>query len=93
MSLKTIVADFRKQLRVYRAAAAHPRTPRLAKWCLVAAIAYALMPFDLIPDFIPVVGHLDDLLVIPALVALALWMIPADVLAECRQSSDRSLHT
>jgi uncharacterized membrane protein YkvA (DUF1232 family) len=93
MSLKTIAADFRKQLRVYRAAAAHPRTPRLAKWCLVAALAYALMPFDLIPDFIPVVGHLDDLLIIPALVALALWMIPADVLAECRQSPDRALHT
>jgi uncharacterized membrane protein YkvA (DUF1232 family) len=84
--LRKIAVTFRQEVRVYRAVAAHPRTPRLAKWCLVAAIAYAALPFDLIPDFIPVVGHIDDLIVIPALIAAALWLVPGDVKAECRQS-------
>jgi uncharacterized membrane protein YkvA (DUF1232 family) len=74
---------FKAELQVYRNVAAHPRTPRLAKWCLGAAIAYALLPFDLIPDFIPIIGHVDDLIVIPALVAIAIRLIPPDVLTEC----------
>lgn len=58
----------------------------MAKWLLWLAIAYLLLPFDLIPDFIPVLGQLDDVLIVPGLVYLALMMIPSDIIDECRQS-------
>jgi len=57
----------------------------LAKVLLGMAIGYLLLPFDLIPDFIPVIGQLDDLLIVPGLIYLALKMIPDEVMAECRR--------
>lgn len=74
----------RSELDVYRLVLRHPRTPRLSKVLLAGAIGYAALPFDLIPDFLPVVGHVDDLVVIPALVALAVWLLPEGLLRECR---------
>jgi uncharacterized membrane protein YkvA (DUF1232 family) len=62
----------------------HPRTPKIAKILIGAAVAYAISPIDLIPDFVPVVGHLDDVVIVPLLVYTALKFIPADVVAECR---------
>jgi uncharacterized membrane protein YkvA (DUF1232 family) len=59
-------------------------TPWYAKGILLAVVAYALSPIDLIPDFIPVLGYLDDLIIVPAGVRLALRLVPSDVLAECR---------
>lgn len=44
------------------------------------------MPFDLIPDFIPVIGYLDDLVIVPGLIALGIWLVPSDVVTECRAS-------
>jgi uncharacterized membrane protein YkvA (DUF1232 family) len=61
-----------------------PRTPWYAKAFAALVVAYALSPIDLIPDFIPVLGQLDDLLLIPLGVALAVRMIPREVLADCR---------
>jgi len=49
------------------------------------AIGYLLLPFELVPDFIPVIGQLDDLLIVPGLIYLALKMIPDEVMAECRR--------
>jgi uncharacterized membrane protein YkvA (DUF1232 family) len=60
------------------------RTPWYAKALAIAVLAYALSPIDLIPDFIPVLGYLDDLIIVPAGLALVLRLVPAEVLADCR---------
>jgi uncharacterized membrane protein YkvA (DUF1232 family) len=82
--LKAIARDFKRELAVYRLVLADARTPRLAKIILGAAVGYLLVPFDLIPDFIPVLGQLDDLLIVPGLVVIALRLIPAEIVEECR---------
>lgn len=63
------------------------RVPWYAKVIIVATIGYALSPIDLIPDFIPILGQLDDLVIVPAGVFLALKMIPEDVLNEYREKA------
>ena len=62
----------------------HPATPWYAKVLAAAVVAYAVSPFDLIPDPIPVIGYLDDLIIVPLGVLALRRMIPAGVLAECR---------
>jgi uncharacterized membrane protein YkvA (DUF1232 family) len=69
-------------------AARHPRTPRGAKLLALAVAAYALSPIDLIPDFIPVLGYLDDLLIVPLGILLVTRMMPTDLLAECRAAAE-----
>ena len=61
-----------------------PRTPWYAKIVVALVVGYALSPIDLIPDFVPVLGYLDDLLLLPLGILLALRLIPAEVMAECR---------
>jgi uncharacterized membrane protein YkvA (DUF1232 family) len=65
-------------------AARDPRTPWYAKLLVAGIVAYAFSPIDLIPDFVPVLGYLDDLILIPAGIALAIRLVPASVLADCR---------
>ena len=84
-SLREIVRRLKTEFAVYRLALKHPQTPWLAKMLLGLAVGYVLLPFDLIPDFIPVIGHLDDLIIVPGLVYLALKLIPDEVMAECRR--------
>ena len=62
----------------------HPRTPWYAKLLGACVIAYALSPIDLIPDPIPLVGHLDDLVLVPLGIIVVRWLIPSDVIVECR---------
>ena len=66
----------------------HPGTPWLAKALGVFVVAYALSPIDLVPDFIPVLGYLDDVLLLPALIWLAIRLLPPEVLAECRAQAE-----
>lgn len=66
----------------------HPGTPWTAKALAVVVVAYALSPIDLVPDFIPVLGYLDDVLVLPGLIWLAVRLLPPQVLAECRAQAD-----
>jgi len=65
-------------------AARDPRTPWYAKLLVAGIVAYAFSPIDLIPDFVPVLGYLDDLILIPLGIALAIKLVPPTVLAECR---------
>ena len=62
----------------------HRRTPWYAKVLAALVIGYALSPIDFIPDFIPVIGYLDDLIIVPAGIILLIKIIPRDVLEECR---------
>ena len=65
-------------------AARHPQTPWYAKLLVAGIVAYAFSPIDLIPDFVPILGYVDDLILIPLGVALALRLIPPAVMTECR---------
>jgi uncharacterized membrane protein YkvA (DUF1232 family) len=65
-------------------AARHPETPWYAKLFVAGIVAYALSPIDLIPDFVPVLGYLDDLVLIPIGIAIAVKLVPSAVLWECR---------
>jgi len=88
--LRTIARDLKLRLAYYRAVYRDPRTPRLAKALLWAALGYLMLPFDLIPDFMPVIGHLDDLVIVPGLIYLAVRLVPREVLQECAQEYSRS---
>lgn len=62
----------------------HPKVPWFAKAFTVLIIGYALSPIDFIPDFIPILGYLDDLILIPIGISIALKMIPKEIMEECR---------
>ncbi|EED66348.1 YkvA family protein [Comamonas testosteroni] len=66
----------------------HPATPWFAKALGLFVVAYALSPIDLIPDFIPVLGFVDDALLLPGLIWLTVKLLPASVLTECRVQAD-----
>lgn len=68
-------------------AARDPRTPWFAKAIALLTVAYALSPIDLIPDFVPVLGYVDDLFIVPAGIALAIRLIPAEVLEDARATA------
>ena len=72
-------------------AARDPRTPWYAKLFVASVVAYALSPIDLIPDFLPILGYLDDLILVPLGIALAIGLIPGPVLDECRIKAQESL--
>ncbi|MEO6463013.1 MAG: YkvA family protein [Candidatus Eisenbacteria bacterium] len=80
--------DLRKELHALYLAAKDPRVPWYAKALAAFVVAYALSPIDLIPDFIPVIGLLDDLVVVPLGIVAARRMIPAPILTELRARAD-----
>jgi uncharacterized membrane protein YkvA (DUF1232 family) len=82
--LKQIAHKLKAEFEFYRRLQQHPQTPLLAKALLWLAIGYLLMPFDLIPDFLPVIGQLDDLVIIPLLLYAALKLTPQYVITECK---------
>ena len=82
--LKAVGNSLRRELKVYRLVLKDKRTPTISKIALGLAVGYALLPFDLIPDWIPVIGHLDDLIIVPLLVMIGLKFVPKEVIAEYR---------
>lgn len=88
MSLKDRAKQLKTDIPAVFLALKRKETPWPAKALAALTIGYALSPIDLIPDFIPVLGYLDDLIILPALVALTVRLIPAEVMDECRAQAE-----
>ncbi len=98
--MSTLFSRLRKRARALKAetyalylAYRDPRVPWYAKALGAVVVAYAFSPLDLIPDFIPVLGYLDDLILVPLGIALVLKMIPPEVMAECRERAAEMMQT
>jgi uncharacterized membrane protein YkvA (DUF1232 family) len=91
---RVVAPQAKRRIRVYLLALwklfRHPETPRAARWIAIAVIAYAVSPIDLIPDFIPVLGQLDDLILIPLGIALAVRLTPKPLWEALLQEAERS---
>jgi uncharacterized membrane protein YkvA (DUF1232 family) len=83
-NLKKIAGQLKSEFAFYRRLQQHAQTPKLAKALLWLAIGYLLLPFDLIPDFLPIIGQLDELVIIPLLLYFALKLTPQDIIAACK---------
>ena len=86
-SVKAWAKTLKRDVIALWIAARDPRTPWVSKLAAGAVAAYALSPIDLIPDFIPVLGYLDDLLIVPLGVLLVVKLIPPDLMAEYRAAA------
>lgn len=95
-----ILERLQQQARHYKAevyalylAARDKRTPWFAKLLVAGIVAYAFSPVDLIPDFIPILGYLDDLILLPLGIAIAIKLVPQYVLEECRERAKDTIQT
>jgi uncharacterized membrane protein YkvA (DUF1232 family) len=88
-TLKQLGTKFKSELQYYQLVLKHPGTPWVPKAMLAIAVAYAASPIDLIPDFVPVIGHLDDLIIIPCILLMVTQMIPENVKSECRKTVEK----
>ena len=88
MNLKQWAQELKAQVVTLWFCRKHPDTPWTAKLLAALVVAYAFSPIDLIPDFVPVLGYLDDLLIVPLGVYLAIRLIPPHVLAVARGEAD-----
>jgi len=86
-SLKQKAKSLKNEIYILYLAYRDPRVPWYAKGFMLVIVAYFLSPIDLIPDFIPVLGYFDDLIIVPAGIFLALKMIPKDVMEDCRRKA------
>ena len=88
MTLKERASSLKRDIPAVFLALKAKETPALAKIMAFLTVAYALSPIDLVPDFIPVLGYLDDVLILPALVALTVKLIPTDIFERYRQEAE-----
>ena len=87
MNLKERAKQLKTDIPAVFLALKDKKTPWYAKVLAALTVAYALSPIDIVPDFIPVLGYLDDLIILPALVALTVKFIPRDVFAQYREQA------
>ena len=87
MKLKEQAKQLKSDIPAVYLALKHKETPLLAKVLAAFVVVYALSPIDLIPDFIPVLGYLDDIILLPGLIALIIKLIPGEIFEECRQEA------
>lgn len=85
--IKSWARTVKRDVQALYLAARDPRTPWYAKAVALGIAAYALSPIDLIPDFIPVLGYLDDAILLPLAIMLAVRLVPPDVMAEHRAAA------
>jgi uncharacterized membrane protein YkvA (DUF1232 family) len=88
MDLKERAKKLKTDIPAVFIALKHQKTPWLAKVIAGVTIIYALSPIDFIPDFIPVLGYLDDLILLPLLVSLVVKLIPDEIFMQCRQQAE-----
>lgn len=88
-TLKTKAKEMKKKLTAVYYAYKDNRVRFLPKIIIGFTILYALSPIDLIPDFIPIIGYLDDLIIIPALIALAIMLIPKEIMHEAIEKAEK----
>jgi uncharacterized membrane protein YkvA (DUF1232 family) len=86
-SLKQRARELRTEVHALYLACKDPRVPWYARAFALCVAGYAFSPIDLIQDFIPVIGYLDDLIMVPLGIVLAVKMIPADVMEQCREKA------
>ncbi len=89
MEWKSASRRIKTELAYYRQMAKDPRTPWLSKLLIGLAVAYLLSPVDIAPDFIPILGHLDDVILVPGIIWLALAIIPRSVKRDAREAASR----
>lgn len=89
--IKAWARNLKRQLVVLYFACKDDRVPWYAKAFTACVVAYAFSPIDLIPDFIPLLGYLDDIIIVPLGVMFALKMIPKDVIADCKIKAEEIL--
>ena len=85
--IKNLLLHYRDSIGALLVALKHPHVPVYSKMLLIIALAYALSPIDIIPDFIPILGYLDDAVIVPLLFYVAIHSIPQPVFYQCKQQA------
>ena len=80
--------NLKKEILALYYAYQNPKLPLLPKILIISTVAYALSPIDLIPDFIPILGYLDDLIILPLMISLSLKLIPSEIMKASREKAE-----
>ncbi|MGC4376448.1 YkvA family protein [Fictibacillus sp. Mic-4] len=89
---KVYAKKLKSELYTLYLANKHPKVPWYTKIFSICVVAYAFSPVDLVPDFIPILGYLDDLILVPLGIYFAFKMMPGDVVKECRKEAERLMN-